>query len=149
MRKLRWKSVKMEDMVKNEPYALTLNPEKGYTSIPKNIETLLRCIDLDACSMELYPEISPIGRYHWHGRLWVHNILSFYLYVIPKLKDKFTFEIDTISEDDVWKIYCTKQSHLWECKTKLPIKIVKIKEKELNIWEYLEKGARSGQVEAK
>jgi len=61
----------------------------------------------------MYPELSPQGRYHLHGKIKFKknsSIVLFYLN-LADLKD-VAMEIDTIKDMDIWEKYCTKQSNL-------------------------------------
>lgn len=112
------KCLKVEQFSTSDQYAFTINPIKQhFSSFDRHHKV---CSDMkkffsthDSCSARMYLEISKLGRLHFHGYLIIKDILSFFLYFIPALKDISTFEIDTIQDASVWSTYCNKQL-LWE-----------------------------------
>jgi len=68
--------------------------------------------------LELTPEISAGGRWHYHGYVTIKDIANFLLYDLKILKQYFSFELDTIGETEEdkkkWFEYVTKCSHFME-----------------------------------
>lgn len=60
------------------------------------------------CKINIRPELSCNSRIHYHGTIHLNNIPRFMLFDMPLLKDKGTFEIDTIKDPKEWEIYYTK-----------------------------------------
>lgn len=61
---------------------------------------------------EMFVEVSPTGRLHFHGRIMFSNvdmITKYYLCTIHRLLKSNQVEMDTIGDQDVWTRYCTKQ----------------------------------------
>jgi len=109
-------------------YAISINPddshqymtEKEYTKRLKlfvdNQKIILNRI-LQPLKYELYLEVSPVGRLHWHGYIKYNNIETlkrFYLTQVIKLKHISTFEIDTMNGK--WDAYVVKQYKIWDTK---------------------------------
>lgn len=111
-------------------YALSLNPAaqpfelltqnesfKGDLKVYTN--EILRVIKLYKYSnIRMYPEISSAGRWHYHGWIEFKDIAKFMLFELPILKQYFSFEIDTIADDETWNTYVMKCSHFMEEYTK-------------------------------
>lgn len=66
---------------------------------------------LKHCVFQLNLEISPTGRFHFHGFIRMKDIVEFYVEDLAYLKDH-AFEIDTIKEATVWCKYVYKQKEL-------------------------------------
>ncbi len=60
----------------------------------------------------LYPEISRHGRIHYHGYIRVNDIFYFHLYSLYRLKEIYMYEIDTISDNDIWSKYIHKDKSI-------------------------------------
>jgi len=113
------KGIKIENIKIGTQYAFTLNPEEQPTSNSKKdvwvwyrkiyqlIQPLHGLIDIT-----LYLEISPTGRYHFHGFIVPYDI-HIYVTFLLVLKKVAVYEIDTISEQSVWMKYVHKQSNIW------------------------------------
>lgn len=120
----QWKSITPEEMVACTWYTITLNPKNQFfdETATRHTPRLAECIDylyeclayLKNVRIELYPEISSLGRVHYHGILKVYDIFEFYLKDIPMLKDICSFEIDKIDSMETWIKYCTKQKSIME-----------------------------------
>lgn len=132
---------KMEDMLVNTDYAFSYSPlderssetvKARNTTVTKREVQAIIALQLNSlrkqlrsCTWELYPELAPTGRLHYHGIIRVNDIIDFYYRDLYYLQQKGTYEIDTIgtpSKDkpkDVhqdiinWRNYCTKQSGIW------------------------------------
>lgn len=102
-------------------YAFTVNPENQYIyesinqpedrfiKVVKHIKTILKD---NSFSYKLYIEISPHGRIHGHGWIWIDDPLRFYTMTIPKIESYATIDISEITDPDGWWEYCTKMSHI-------------------------------------
>lgn len=115
--------LKPEHLIKNTTYSISLSPsdkQQYYESTDrvKRFQQQLYgrlLIHLSPyASYDLYVEISEGGRLHCHGTIVIKDVLNFYVYAIPFMRDEMTYEIDTIKDATVWLTYCTKQSHLFE-----------------------------------
>lgn len=64
----------------------------------------------------LYPELSRIGKFHLHGVIKFTNYMVVYEFYsnLYKVRDLATFEIDTISDMDVFSTYIKKGSKYME-----------------------------------
>lgn len=128
------KAPKMEQYIINVIYAITLSPPdrrqlngakmiKGneletYKTLMENInEDLQYFKKLKYSSLELYPELSPTGRLHYHGYIQIKDILKF-TYHDLHLLNQISYEIDTMSEDPCgiykYEQYVLKQKELWK-----------------------------------
>lgn len=134
----------------NTKYALSLNAgsqpfeylehndtHKGDIQIYTN-EILKKIKLCTNAEIEVYPEISSSGRWHYHGYIVIKNLAKFLLFDFNYLKQYFCFEIDTIGDIEEWTIYVNKGSHYMEeyCKeSDIPYKIttttkpIKVKDK--------------------
>lgn len=122
----------------NIEYALSINPSaqpidyetynetfkgdiRAYTN---EILKVLRM--LKNCHIEVHPEISSGGRWHYHGVIIIKDLALFLLYDMKIMKHYFSFELDTIKETKEWSDYCMKCSHFMEkycTQNKMPYKI--------------------------
>lgn len=121
--KYRPQIIKPENMVVNQMYALTINPNDNFQFIGKNTNDRLRVfrntmeimLDQWLCSNSKYCmniEVSAKGRLHLHGAIRVQDVKSFYIYAIPNMLSKCSIELDTIKDKHIWYNYCTKQSFM-------------------------------------
>lgn len=108
-----------EEMVANMAYAISYNPEVQPLS-PKftldlitwhnGMDNIFK--DLKYSHVNLNVEMSSGTRWHYHGTIKVDNIMKFFIYDLPVLREHGSFEIDTISDNEPWKQYCHKQETL-------------------------------------
>lgn len=120
------KALSMEDVMVDTNYAFTINPSDKYQKF--NSYTRLSDFLKDSthylstlCRYVLYPELSPKGRLHFHGWIWFNTtdeIVQFYLNYLPSIKDKCTYEMDYLTDIQVWTKYCLKQKVFHEYFTK-------------------------------
>lgn len=104
-------------------YALSLNPSsRPVQYVEKNdtfkynfrhyyntiLSKINKCVN---CQIDIVPEISATGKYHYHGYITITNLANFMLYDICILRQYFAFEIDTITDMKVWETYVNKGSH--------------------------------------
>lgn len=103
----------------NTEYTFTVNPEltpyqtkrKGEKCLvlPPFINSIIKSLaKLRFCEYELRHEISCHGKWHYHGIIKIKDVINFYCFDIPLIKEIGCFEIDTILDKDKWKIYLTK-----------------------------------------
>lgn len=92
-------------------YAISLNPSfdiKCFDNAIKQLNVVLNktnAID----EIVLYPELSPIGKLHYHGVIVINDVFLFYFEDLKLLKDFGSFEIDTIADPKYWiDEYCRK-----------------------------------------
>lgn len=118
----RCKCLDMEDIEINVEYAITINPSDKFQCFDymKRMDCFKKLFNEkirplvsfgDMCT-QLYLEISKMGRLHYHGTIEFQNeedIGEFFLNKIHLLIDRTSFEIDTISDPEIWYDYCTKQ----------------------------------------
>lgn len=125
----------MEDVKKGVKYSFTLNPgdirnfkNKGDTSlmyvrnpniIRQRVKYAVEMLEeyhshLIACTYELYPELSPTGRLHFHGTIEINDVFNFFYHDLVLFQNGSVYEIDTIKDPDVWTTYCTKQKGIME-----------------------------------
>lgn len=119
------KSLKLEDLRTGVRYAVTLSPPECRDKDTarsntvrtfddfkaKYIELKLFIGKLHSCKLELYPELSPTGRLHYHGFLQIKNIFTFMWHDLYLL-NQIVYEIDTIKDEDIWILYVSKQAHI-------------------------------------
>jgi len=113
--------LKLEDIIPQEAYAFTINPESQYfdknerstnsrmAMVTSRIKSILRSPNFQ---YKLYMEYSPTGRIHGHGWIWIFNPMAFLDEDIHGINEKAHIEIDTINNEDIWFEYCTKQCHI-------------------------------------
>ena len=146
--KQRYVSLNLEDIVPNGIYSFTLNPSSQFESQETRFSLMYKTIEnifddfFNTIHVTLYPEISKLGRIHFHGYIQIIKPLDFYLHIIPKLMKVCTFEIDTYDGNSKWETYITKQKKYIEpeCKnynlpypmTSTTIRHRKIEEEENN-----------------
>jgi len=115
--------VKPEDMIKDHPYALTINPNDNFQYVGRNtidrLNVFKRTMEIyldkwlsSSAIYKMYVEVSAKGRLHMHGVVRVHDIQSFYVFAIPNILSKCSIELDTINDKIVWSKYCMKQSFI-------------------------------------
>lgn len=113
------KGIKLEDFNIGEEYAITLNIQSNdYKTIErKAYEYLRELAQLKYCDYKMYWELSALGRLHLHGYLKIPfddeeeelkdginnksklRLANFFAYDMCHLTSKFSFEIDTISDN--------------------------------------------------
>jgi hypothetical protein len=116
--------VKLEDMEIGQTYAITINP----ASQPENKHSVLPWRNLcmwlchykdwliqfqDGVELVLYLEVSPTGRYHFHGKLVLLDYND-YINFLEIMNKQHHYEIDTIKDMDVWDLYIKKQRKIFE-----------------------------------
>lgn len=112
----RHKNPSPEDMNDNDIYSFTFNPEVQPLT-PKftldlitwhnGIDNILK--QLQFSNVVLRPELSQGSRWHYHGQIKIKNIMKFFIFDLPVLRENGSFEIDTIEDNNKWLDYCKKQ----------------------------------------
>lgn len=118
----KFKFLKYECVTNNDTYTISLNPEDSYqfwnSDDRMEVFTLHHAAYLKKLTLvnrtnvfttDIYLEISPTGRLHYHGTIKILNKKLFYLHTLHKLQSYYVYEIDTIADSDTWFAYCTKQ----------------------------------------
>lgn len=110
---------KLEDVRPGSIWAFTIAPETQYLHPVPDVERLEKMrrwlknrLAISSISYKIYIELSPSGRIHGHGWLWIENPVAFVLFDIPTLLKENTLCIKPIDDPDKWLEYCTKQSHM-------------------------------------
>lgn len=115
-----------EDMHLHTLYTFTFNPkdqpEKDSTVNGFRLNAFKNWMEsrltefrqLRHCEIDLVPESSSKGRYHFHGYIMLTDIMMFFYKDMPKLQLYGVYEIDTISDQAIWDKYIYKQKHLME-----------------------------------
>lgn len=115
------KAPKVETMSEGVEYAITINFRKQPDSlnichlapyIVKHRDMFTLIIIKNA--LILWPEVSPVGRLHFHGVYCLKDMyeyIKFVRYLEAGLE--CSFEIDTIQDKIVWETYCKKQSFVF------------------------------------
>lgn len=131
---------KMETMLSNVFYSISMNPENQYDNIKNSsylkrdeyvIETMCKnlVVQEEVFDYYLLPECQN-GRIHFHGYVLIKDILKFDMLVLPFWKQLCTYEIDCINDPEIWYKYVTKNIKLWKdykyCKIKRGIKLDEI-----------------------
>lgn len=115
----RHKNPPPEEMKVNLGYAFTYNPEVQPLS-PKftldlitwhnGMDNIFK--DLKHCTVKLILEISSGTRWHYHGWITIKDIMKFFIYDLPVLRENGSYEIDHLNDTEVWRKYCLKQEDL-------------------------------------
>lgn len=108
----RHKGVPIEDIKFGQLYSFNVNPQAQ----PARYDDLHRWlvqwhdffVDFRLNDIDLYLESSPTGRFHFHGIIKIYNLKQ-YIFMLIKLNENASYEVDTIKDLDVWMQYCTKQ----------------------------------------
>lgn len=106
----------IETITKGVSYAFTINPEEQYFGLvdrfEKTTDLIYKLVNSKFANYQLYIEVSPKGRIHAHGFVWIMDPASYYLFEIPYLISRSNIKIDVINDVDEWYTYCTKQLHI-------------------------------------
>lgn len=65
---------------------------------------------IKGCQIQLVPEVSPLGRIHYHGFIYVYDIVEFRMYDVPRMLELGTIYI--VPVDDCWLGYMYKDYHI-------------------------------------
>lgn len=100
----------------NKKYTFSLSKRSRIGSLVKDVRDYLIILKSISAYVkyEMFPEISPKGRLHYHGTImftsW-RDVFDFYYLEIPIVSEQSSLEIDTIKDIDKWKVYYLKQQH--------------------------------------
>lgn len=109
--------LKPENIVEGTIYAFTYNPSTqpyrdgiGPNPIKFWWDNIVdEFNEYKYCELMLYPEISSMGRLHFHGVIIILDTAKFYYYTVPEMVKNASIEMDTVKDELVWYEYCTKQ----------------------------------------
>lgn len=108
--------IKLEDIVYGKGYAFTVNPAEQYFGDTERFKKVIRLIrsklSSPAYEYKLYCELSPSGRIHGHGYIWIYKPLDFVMFDIPYIDRFMNIEIDIINDEEIWEDYIHKQIHI-------------------------------------
>lgn len=133
---------------KDTVYALSLTPLKQHQNVLVSrdrhiIQDVLKYLDPIKlyADYNLFPEIAKSknnhGVFHYHGILTITDPYGFHLYGLNHLCNGFTYEIDTIQNNNDWELYYTKDKELMLPslkKSKLPYRINHLTPNTLESW---------------
>lgn len=110
--------LKLEEIDSDVYYAITYNPCDKYQHFKDGVR-LTKCIkDIHEClfyscsvyELKLYPELSPMGRFHVHGTIKIKDPVQFCLIHVPHLTNRGTLVLKPLTNEDEWEKYCNKQA---------------------------------------
>lgn len=115
----KYNIISPEDVKIGEEYTFTINPlltpyqtkKKGDKCLvlPPFINSVIKHLNkLRYCEYTLRHEISCQGKWHYHGTIKITDIVNFYCFDIPLIKEIGCFEIDTIVDKNKWIKYLSK-----------------------------------------
>lgn len=104
-------------------YSFNYNPEKQYFEklphirmnyIDEDFRKITKHLEEEVL-FHLRMEISPMGRFHYHGKIKFKTETPIYFYSngVREFASKGSLKIDTISDMDVWEDYMCKQLHIF------------------------------------
>ncbi len=115
----RHKTLPPEEMTINTWYSFTFNPEIQPLTPRFTLDLITWHNGLDNifkslqyCDITLRPELSSGSRWHYHGQILITNIMKFYIFDLPILRENGSLEIDTITDIKIWTEYCVKQKQI-------------------------------------
>jgi len=113
---------KKVELCENKDFAITISPsdrlqyfnnsERMQVSYITTVKLYKDILNKYLNKYELYLEVSPKGRIHYHGTINIKDIIGFLLYVIPQLENTCNVCIKNIDNADEWKTYYSKQQEL-------------------------------------
>lgn len=108
----RHKGVPIESLTSGQLLSFNVSPHHQPDSYDSLRRWLIQWhdffVDYRLNDIDLYLESSPTGRFHFHGIIRFTN-LKHYLFMLNKLNENASYEVDTIKDLTVWMKYCTKQ----------------------------------------
>lgn len=113
-------NVSLEKAQVGEMYSFTVNPPDDEKAVGKsyvlNDHTRMIALvqKLRYSYVELYPELSPTGRLHYHGYLMMEDIFGFYSHDIKIISKWGNFKLDTIGNLQDWINYVQKQMSIMQ-----------------------------------
>lgn len=113
--------LKPEEVVIGSEYAFTLNPvaQPGIGKVNSFMDwyQMFEHVFRDCCvasEYRIYIEISPMGRFHFHGKIKITNIMNFYIYDVKTLTNASTCVIKVMENPDEWEDYYLKQQQFMQ-----------------------------------
>lgn len=107
---------KIEDTKHCSTWAFTINPCEQYFDDAERILKIdrgtKRLLNSHRISYRLYREVSPNGRWHYHGYITIKDPMLFYVHDIPHIISCATIAIEPITDEEGWNDYITKQCHI-------------------------------------
>lgn len=120
----KYSCVKPENMYIDKLYTFSYNPEdqplfeRFYKMKLNNLSDwsnqCREILKLKYASVDVVLEISSKGRFHYHGYIVVNNIPLFIIHDLAKLRHYGTYEIDEITDEEVWRTYVYKQQRFMQ-----------------------------------
>lgn len=111
-----------EDVQEGRPLSFNYNPQMqphhnlgayALTEIKDFIEDCYKVFkSCGNCDIKVVPELSRLGRWHFHGWIVINNVMDFYLSDIHKIINKGTVYVNHLADADGWKDYVYKQHNL-------------------------------------
>jgi len=96
--------------------AFTFSPPPSTAPFMEQFNSVCTIFDeLEHCELSVYPEISSLGRLHFHGYIFIwdrDDVIPFYLTDLPFLMKYATICIKVITSNDDWLEYISKQKFL-------------------------------------
>lgn len=131
--------LKVEDMTENHAYAFNLAPEIQFTGYDKKTRSngysyphktfrdyvqshLMLC---KYSNYELFFELSPLGRQHYHGMIIITDINGFFTKDIQILNSLGCYLCKIIDDKGGWLDYICKQQHIWSTKFNINTSVAK------------------------
>lgn len=115
----RHKNPSPEDMKVNEGYAFTYNPEVQPLTPKFTLDLITWHNGMDNmykslkyCDITLYPELSQGSRWHYHGYIRLTDVMKFFIYDLPILRENGSYEIDILTDHEIWRKYVSKQENI-------------------------------------
>lgn len=115
----RHKLLPPEEMIPDTMYTCNINPEIQPLTPKFTLDLITWHNGMDNMfkslkhsSVKLNLELSSNSRWHYHGTIKISNIMKFYIFDLPILKESCSLEIDKIEDLNIWTAYCTKQESL-------------------------------------
>lgn len=117
----KYKNPSPEEFKVDTEYTFTYNPQKQPLTPNYKLNLITWHNGMDNifrscknCQIELRPELSQGSRWHYHGLITIKDIMKFFIYDLPVLRENGSYEIDEIKDKNVWLTYITKQKELME-----------------------------------
>lgn len=96
--------------------AFTINPKEQYFT---SVDRLMKVKDYTKMILssfyakyELYFELSPESRIHFHGYIKIYDYFRWVLNDLPQILENFTVAIKPLNDVDAWYDYCDKQQSM-------------------------------------
>lgn len=109
--------IRVEQIEVGKEYTFSINPERGVVSFDaltteREVLNVIKDTRIIANKMVnkyyLITELSSKGRVHFHGVVNITNRYKFIMHDLPLWRKFGTYEVDVISNHDIWYTYMTK-----------------------------------------